>query len=472
MKGLRKDFLWGGAVAAHQVEGAYQEDGKGLSVADILTAGSKEKGRKITDGLQDGIYYPNHEGIDFYHRYKDDIKLFAEMGFKCFRTSIAWSRIFPDGDEMNPNEVGLLFYDQLFDELIRNGIEPLVTLSHFEMPWHLVKDYGGWRNRKMIDFFLRFCRTVFQRYQKKVKYWLTFNEINNQFRLDSPLAIYVNSGIIPEEGENLEQIMYQASHYELTASAQAVRLGHEINPDFKIGCMVSFGPDYPYSCNPKDILAAWCHQRNRYFYLDVHCLGEYPLWLETYWKQKGFRLDITQEDRNALRKGTADFIAFSYYLSNTIKAGPNPEKPGAERVKNPYLSETKWGWTIDPEGLRYSLSYLTQLYHLPLMIVENGFGAADTTEADGTIQDDNRIQYLESHIRQMKRAVVEDGADVMGYLVWGCIDCVSYTTGEMSKRYGLIYVDRDDRGNGTLNRKRKKSFYWYKNVIATNGETL
>lgn len=472
MSGFQKDFLWGGAVAAHQVEGAYDADGKGISIADVLTAGSREKERTITDGIMDGVYYPNHIGIDFYHCYKEDIKLFAEMGFRCFRTSISWTRIFPRGDEPEPNEAGLQYYDSLFDELHRYGIEPVITLSHFEMPWYLVKTYGGWRDRRMIGFFLRFCETVFRRYCNKVKYWMTFNEINNQFNLSKPLSIFVNSGIIARPEENLEQIMYQASHYELVASAKAVRLGHQINEGFKIGCMVSFAPDYAFTCNPMDVLAAQESFKKRYFYLDVHCNGAYPQWLKQYWERKGYEFEISPDDEDILRQGTVDYIGFSYYLSNVVQYVENGEGNHIKKIPNPYLPVTEWGWIIDSAGLRYSLNYLSCQYHLPLFIVENGFGDEDVLDEDGWVQDERRIAYLGAHIAEMKKAVEEDGVDLIGYTAWGCIDCVSYTTGEMKKRYGFIYVDRDDEGNGTLKRYRKRSFDWYRNVIATDGEVL
>lgn len=472
---MRKDFLWGGAVAAHQVEGAFKEGNKGLSIADVMTAGSRTKAREITDGIVEGKYYPNHEGIRFYDFYKEDIALFARMGFKCFRTSIAWSRIFPHGDEETPNEEGLRFYDRLFDELLAYKIEPVVTLSHFELPYGLVKQYGGWRNRKMITFFVRFARTVMERYRDKVKYWMTFNEINNQMILSNGIYAFTNSGILFEEGEDRLRTVYQAAHYEFVASAMTVKLGHEINPDFKIGCMVAATPVYPRTCNPDDVLLAMEEDRKNLFFTDVHVRGRYPSYVKKDWERRDYTFDITPEDLEIMEKGCVDYIGFSYYLSSVMSADPDTEKLGndlatsPDAVENPYLQMTPWGWTIDPKGLRYVLNQYYDRYQIPLFIVENGFGYEDKLE-DGQIHDRNRIEYLGNHIREMVKAVDEDGVDVLGYTVWGCIDPVSFTTGEMRKRYGFIYVDKDDDGNGTYQRIPKDSFYWYRDVIAGNGE--
>lgn len=471
---MRKDFLWGGAVAAHQVEGAYRTGNKGLSIADVMTAGSRTKAREITDGIVEGKYYPNHEGIRFYDFYKKDIALFAEMGFKCFRTSIAWSRIFPNGDEEVPNEEGLRFYDELFDELLAHGMEPVVTLSHFEMPFGLVKGYGGWRNRKMVTFFVRFARTVMERYRDKVKYWMTFNEINNQMILSNGIYAFTNSGILFEEGEDRLKTVYQAAHYEFVASAMTVKLGHEINPDFKIGCMVAATPVYPRTCNPDDVLLAMEEDRKNLFFTDVHARGRYPSYVKKDWERRGYVFDITPEDLEAMEQGCVDYIGFSYYLSSVMSADPGVEKLGddlaasPDAVENPYLEMTPWGWAIDPKGLRYVLNQYYDRYQLPLFVVENGFGYEDRLE-DGQIHDGNRIEYLGNHIREMVKAVDEDGVELLGYTVWGCIDPVSFGTGEMRKRYGFIYVDKDDEGNGTYRRIPKDSFYWYRDVIVGNG---
>lgn len=473
---LADDFLWGGAVAAHQLEGGWQEGGKGISVADVMTAGANGVAREITNGIIDGKYYPNHEAIDFYNNYKGDIELFSEMGFKCFRTSIAWTRIFPNGDELEPNEEGLKFYDDLFDECLKHGIEPVVTLSHFELPYHLVTEYGGFRNRKLIGFFERFAKVCFERYKDKVRYWMTFNEINNQANYKEDFAPFTNSGIIYKDNEDREAIMYKAAHYELVASARAVKIGHEINPDFKIGCMIAMCPIYPATCNPKDILMAQKAMQKRYFFTDVHVHGKYPNHIIKYLERKGIELDITDEDKEDLLNGCVDYIGFSYYMSFAIKYHKGNKyfdyDETKDLVKNEYLKASDWGWQIDPEGLRYALNWFTDMYNLPLFIVENGFGAIDKIDSDGNIDDSYRIEYLKAHIEEMIKAVDEDGVDLMGYTPWGCIDLVSAGTGEMKKRYGFIYVDKDNEGKGTLKRYKKKSFDWYKKVISSNGENL
>lgn len=475
MNTLREDFLWGGAVAAHQLEGGYREGGKGISVADVMTVGANGIPRRITDGIVEGEIYPNHEAIDFYHHYLEDIKLFAELGLKCFRTSIAWTRIFPKGDEAQPNEDGLQFYDDLFDECLKYGIEPVITLSHFEMPYHLVTAYGGWRNRQLIALFVRFAEVCFHRYKDKVKYWMTFNEINNQANFKEDFAPFTNSGLRFSEGEDREQVMYQAAHYELVASAKAVKLGHQINPDFQIGSMIAMCPIYPYSCDPKDMMAATVAMQRRYWFSDVHVRGHYPKYLLRYFDRKAFDLDITEADKEDLAEGCVDYIGFSYYMSFAVKGKENDHTydydESQDLVTNPYVEASEWGWQIDPMGLRYAMNWFNERYELPLFIVENGFGAVDQLE-DGQIHDRYRIDYLKAHIETMKEAVLYDGVDLIGYTPWGIIDLVSAGTGEMKKRYGVIYVDKDNEGQGTLARSKKDSFVWYQNVITSNGEIL
>lgn len=475
--GLPKNFLWGGAVAAHQVEGAYNVGGKGLSVADVMTAAGSHDERTITDGVQAGEFYPNHEAVDFYHQYPEDVKLFAEMGFKSFRTSIAWSRIFPQGDEIEPNEEGLKFYDRLFDECLKYNIEPVVTLSHFEMPYHLVTKYGGFRSRKTITFFTRFAKAVFERYQDKVKYWLTFNEINNQSNYDRAFTLFTNSGIQVKPGENAEEVMYQAGHYEVVASSLAVQIAHQINPDFQVGAMVAFSPVYPATDKPSDVLKAQRAMQARFWFSDVQCEGTYPTWLTQYFDAKGYDLDITKADLANLKRGTVDYLGFSYYMSFATQASDHEDKQfsyneSRDLVTNKYVPQSDWGWQVDPEGLRYGLNWMNDRYHLPLFIVENGIGAIDKLTADHEVHDQYRIDYLRDHIVQMKLAMEEDGVPVMGYTPWSAIDIVSASTGQLSKRYGFIYVDRNDDGSGSLARYRKDSFYWYQRVIATNGEDL
>ena len=475
MDRLPENFLWGGALSAHQCEGAYRKGGKGLSIADVMTAGSRECPRRITDGIVEGEFYPNHEGTGFYDWFEEDIRLMAEMGFKCFRTSIAWTRIFPRGDEKEPNEEGLQFYDRVFSCLRKYGIEPVVTLSHFETPYTLVKEYGGFRNRKLVTFFERYAETVFERYKDQVRYWQTFNEINH-CKADSELGMWLAGAIKLKEGDNREQICAQAVHNMFLASARAVICGKKINPDFRIGCMIGYIPYYPASCDPKDVMAAMKREEEDYFFADVMVKGEYPYYKKTQYKQAGIILETEPEDADILKEGTADYIGFSYYMSNVYSCRMEDMKVSAggiiKTMENPYLKATKWGWAIDPLGLRISLNRLYDRYQIPLMIVENGFGAYDKFEQDGMIHDDDRIAYLKAHIQTMKQAVLEDGVDVMGYTPWGCIDLVSASTGEMDKRYGFVYVDKDNSGKGDLHREKKKSFYWYQKVIESNGEDL
>ncbi|WP_336657687.1 6-phospho-beta-glucosidase [Leclercia adecarboxylata] len=462
MKTFPNDFLWGGAVAANQVKGAYLEDGKGLSTSDVQPQGvfGPVVERVAGDsGIKD-------VAIDFYHRYPEDIKLFAEMGFNCLRVSIAWTRIFPNGDEQQPNEAGLAFYDKLFDELAAHNITPLVTLSHYEMPWGLVKQYGGWGNRQVIGFFEHYARTVFTRYQHKVKLWLTFNEIN--MSLHAPMT-----GVgLPETSSKAE--VYQAIHHQLVASALAVKACHEIIPDAKIGNMLLGGLVYPLTCKPDDVLEALQENRAWQFFGDVQCRGAYPGYMLRFFRDNGITLEITEADREAL-KSTIDFISFSYYMTGCVTTDDelNQQARGniLSMVPNPHLASSEWGWQIDPVGLRTLLNVLWDRYQKPLFIVENGLGAKDKPDADGMVQDDYRISYLNDHLVQVREAI-EDGVEVMGYTSWGPIDLVSASRAELSKRYGFIYVDRDDSGAGSLARSRKKSFYWYQEVIATHGASL
>ncbi|MCW6698847.1 6-phospho-beta-glucosidase BglA [Bacillus sp. RP12] len=476
---LSKGFLWGGALAAHQFEGGWNEGGKGPSVVDVMTAGAHGVPRQITETIEDNKFYPNHEAIDFYHRYKEDIAMFAEMGLKCLRTSIGWSRIFPKGDEAEPNEAGLQFYDDVFDELLKHGIEPVITLSHFEMPLHLAREYGGFRSRKVAEYFAKFAEVCFNRYKDKVTYWMTFNEINNKMDVNNPLFLWTNSGVSVKEGENAKEIMYQAGHHELLASAWAVAKGKEINPAFQIGAMVSHVPIYPYSSNPEDVMLAEEYMRQRYFFPDVQVRGYYPNYALQEFEREGYHIPFEEGDEESLRKGKVDYLGFSYYMSTTVKSDAVSDNNGdivngalPHGVDNPYIKSSDWGWSIDPTGLRYTLNRFYDRYQIPLFIVENGFGAIDQVEDDGSIHDPERIQYLASHIEALKKAIEYDGVDLIGYTPWGIIDIVSFTTGEMKKRYGMIYVDRDNEGNGSMKRLKKDSFTWYQNVIATNGEEV
>ena len=461
-----KDFLWGGATAANQCEGAYQADGKGLSIQDFMPDG-------IIKGPSEKIEERNLKliGIDFYHHYKEDIKMFAEMGFKVYRMSIAWSRIFPNGDDETPNESGLAFYDKVFDECLKYGIEPLVTLSHYETPYNLAKKYDGWRDRRLIGFFEKYVRTVFTRYKGKVKYWLTFNEINSVWHF--PL---MGAGVLTPREKLSKADSYQIAHHELVASALAVKIGHEIDSDNKIGCMVLGLVSYPRTCNPDDVIATMEEGRRGLFFTDVHMRGKYPSYTMKMLERENIHIDMEEGDLEIL-KNTCDFLSFSYYMSKCIADNPEDYEKGKGNlttgVKNPYLKESEWGWQIDPQGLRYLLNMYYERYEKPLFIVENGLGAVDelvlTETGEYTVEDDYRIAYLKDHLAEVWKAIHLDGVDVMGYTSWGCIDLVSASTAEMKKRYGFIYVDRNNDGSGSLKRYPKKSFYWYKDLIKANG---
>lgn len=472
--GFRKDFLWGGATAANQTEGGYNEGGRGLANVDVIPIGKDRqdiiRGRKKMLHFDEDHYYPAKIGIDMYHRYKEDIALLGKMGVKTYRLSIAWTRIFPQGDETEPNEEGLKFYEDLFNECHKYGIEPLVTITHFDCPIHLIESYGGWRNRKMIGFYENLCRTLFTRYKGLVKYWLTFNEIN--MILHAP---FLGAGLYFENEEDETQIKYQSAHHELVASALATQIAHEIDPQNKVGCMLAAGAYYPYSCDPKDVLEALKSDRDNLFFIDIQSRGEYPSYALKKFARENINLEVTDEDINLLKNNTVDFISLSYYSSRVASASPVKEKTSGnlfKSIKNPYLDASEWGWQIDPLGLRITLNELYDRYQKPLFIVENGLGALDVPDENNYVEDDYRINYHSAHISAMKDAVDIDGVDLLGYTTWGCIDLVSAGTGEMNKRYGFIYVDIDNKGNGTKNRTPKKSFYWYKDVIASNGENI
>ncbi|MDH6364992.1 6-phospho-beta-glucosidase [Enterococcus sp. PF1-24] len=473
-----KGFLWGGATAANQLEGAYQADGKGLSVADAMPGG---KQRMMILGSQDFDWsideekytYPNHQGIDHYHHFKEDIQLFAEMGFKCYRFSIAWSRIFPMGDEAQPNEAGLAFYDQVIDECLKYNIEPVITISHYEMPLNLATTYGGWKNRELIAFFERFAETVLSRYYKKVKYWMTFNEINSAGHLP-----VLSQGMIKQTGGGDMQNVFQAWHHQFVASSKATKFAHELDENLQIGCMIIYATSYSMDANPVNQMAVLEeNQEFNFFCADVQVRGAYPAYTDRYLEKNGVdkaKLVITDEDLALIKAHPVDYIGYSYYMSRAVTITTEEDVVAGNILggtKNPFLKASEWGWQIDPEGLRISLNELYDRYQKPLFIVENGLGAIDKVDENFYVADDYRIDYLRQHIDAMA-AAIHDGVDLMGYTPWGCIDLVSASTGEMSKRYGFIYVDLDDEGKGTMNRYKKKSFDWYKQVIATNGEDL
>lgn len=472
---LPENFLWGGSTAANQCEGGFKEGKRGIANVDVIPSGEDRfpvaLGKLRMTACDEKHFYPSHEAIDMYHHYKEDIKMFAEMGFKCYRFSIAWSRIFPNGDDVQANEDGLKFYEDLIDECLNYGIEPLVTICHFDVPMHLVTEYGSWRNRRMVDFYLKYCEVIFRRFAGKVKYWLTFNEINMLLHMP-----FMGAGLLFEEGENEEAVKYQAAHHELVASALATKLAHELIPDAMIGCMLAAGNTYANTCAPEDVWKSMEKDRENYFFIDVQSRGEYPAYAKKMFERREINIRMEPEDEKILRENTVDFISFSYYSSRLtsadLEAGEKTSGNAFATLKNPYLKASEWGWQIDPLGLRITMNALYDRYQKPLFIVENGLGAVDTPAADGMIRDDYRIEYLREHIKAMIDAVDIDGVELLGYTAWGCIDLVSASTGEMKKRYGFIYVDKDDDGTGTLKRSKKASFNWYQKVIASNGEDL
>ena len=485
-----KGFLWGGATAANQCEGAWDVDGRGPALTDVKTGGSVNAPRLVTyidkdgnphaepespRGIPEGAHYavlddylyPNHDGIDFYHHYKEDIALMAEMGFKTFRMSISWSRLFPNGDEEVPNQKGIEFYRNVFTELRKHNIEPLVTIWHFDTPLYLEEHYGGWKNRKLIEFYTRFAKTCFEEFKGLVKYWLTFNEINNTVMF---LEMFGNKAS-DEDYQNAYQIL----HHQFVASAKAVQIGHEIDPENKIGCMICGITFYPMTCDPSDIILNRHTWEQGIFYCgDVQCKGKYPTYAKRLWKEHNVELEILPEDLEDLKKGTVDMYSFSYYMSTVVTTHTVTDKVGGNfsvGARNEYLQYSDWGWATDPTGLQYYLEMMYDRYEIPLLIVENGLGAFDTVEEDGSIHDPFRIDYYRQHIQAMDKAI-QNGVDLIAYTTWGCIDLVSAGTGEMRKRYGFIYVDKQDDGTGDYSRSRKDSFYWYKKVIASNGEDL
>lgn len=468
---LPKNFLWGGATAANQLEGAYLEDGKGLSSIDILPSGDLRK--KYIQGeigelkIQTDLHYPSHQAVDFYHHLAEDLALFAEMGFKALRISIAWTRIFPTGFEEKPNQKGLNFYLKIFKFCKQHHIEPIVTISHFEVPLALVKSFNGWQDRRMIHYYLKYCQTLFETYHDYVRYWLGFNEMN--MILHAP---FLACGLVMNNTENPQQLKYQAAHHELIANAKAIQLGKTINPENQFGCMFAAGSTYAYTCNPKDVLEALKVDQENYFFSDVQVRGYYPNYALKYFEKQQIQLNITPEDCQTLKDNTVDFIAFSYYNSRTI-AHPDTVAKKTDgnlfkTAQNPYLEMSEWGWPIDPTGLRITLNEIYDRYQKPLLLVENGLGATDILQVDDTIADDYRINYLKEHIREMKAAIEEDGVDLFGYTAWSAIDMVSASSGELKKRYGFIYVDEKNQ----FRRLKKQSFHWYQQVIQSNGNNL
>ena len=479
--GFPKGFLWGGATAANQFEGGWLEDGKGASVPDHIRGGTVSTPRLWDKEIDENIYYPSHEATDFYHHYMEDIALYGEMGFKCYRMSINWARIYPTGMEETPNQKGLDFYHNVFAECKKYNIEPLVTISHYELPWGLSEKYNGWAGREVIDCYVRYAKTLFTEFKEEVTLWLTFNEINigaNSFGRIMSLGMQGDDHapmFKMNETDEEKSERFTALHHQFVASALAVQAGHEINPENKIGCMIAGSMTYPFTCNPLDVKDAQNKMNmSNWFCGDVQVRGHYPYYAKRFFKDNNIVVKMEEGDEDILKKGTVDFYSFSYYMSSCASVDPDALKSAGNMftgIKNPYLKASDWGWQIDPEGLRIYLNEVYGRYEVPLMIVENGLGANDERSEDGKFHDDYRINYLRDHIKAMEQAV-EDGVDLMGYTMWGCTDLVSASTGEMKKRYGFVYVDRDNDGNGDMHRERKDSFYWYKKVCESNGEDL
>lgn len=484
-KGFPEKFLWGGALSSNQSEGNYLADGKSMTVADMayfdpntdfkklmmsqleVTREGIEKAKSATDVT----YYPKRRGIDFYHTYKEDLALLKEMGFKAFRYSFAWSRIFPDVKAENPNQKGLDFYDRVIDECLRLGMEPVITILHADLPLQIIEEYKGWANREVVDLYVKYAKTVLEHFKGRVKYWIPFNEISVDLAVPSR-----KMGVLKEDYSDYMNATYQALHHEFVASAKVTQLAHEIDPQNKIITMTSYGPIYPYSCNPDDVmLSLLSQQKNSLFFYDVLLRGSYPHYALKMFEDKGIQLKMAEDDLKLLNQNTSDVIGFSYYNSTVMSSEPSQLEKTAgnfmNAAKNPYLKSNEWGWTIDPVGLRYSLNYLYQMYQKPLIILESGSGFYEVLDENETLHDPYRIEYFKQHILELKKAV-EDGVDVIGYITWSPIDVVAASTGQMAKRYGFIYVDQDDLGNGTKKRYRKDSFYWYQHVILTNGEEL
>ena len=480
-----KNFLWGTSISAEQVEGGYDEGGKGLTQCDFAAAGSASDMRKVyfekVDGtrgsmpqfsrlpdgakykLFDDLHYPNHIASDFYHHWEEDLALFHEMGFTTFNTTVAWSRIYPRGLEGGVNQEGIAFYRRVFERAKEYGMDPVITLYKYDEPVYFEETYGGWENREMIDEFVGFATTCFKEFKQYINKWLTFNEIN----------ILLEFHTMGNDSETLQTRVVQL-HNQMVASARCVKAAHAIDPNLKVGCMIAGYCVYPLTCDPADVMLAEQAFQNHFCYTtDTMMRGAYPTFAPSFWQKNHLHVDITEQDQRDLAEGKCDFIAFSYYMSKVVTTHENSLKAfGAgtkSDVRNPYLKYSDWGWAIDPVGFRYFLHMLNDRYQKPIFDVENGLGAYDKIAADGHIHDDYRIHYLSAHIQPMKKAV-EEGVRLFGYTTWGGLDLVSFTTGQMDKRYGMIYVDMNDKGEGDLHRVRKDSFYWYKKVIASNGE--
>lgn len=464
LKPFPKDFLWGASTSAYQVEGAWDEDGKGPSVIDM---------GKYPEGTSDFKVASDH-----YHRYKEDIALFAEMGLKAYRFSIAWTRIYPKGTG-EINEKGIAFYNDLINELLSHNIEPIVTMCHFDLPYAL-QEKGGWSNRETIDAYENYAKTLFKHFGDRVKYWLTINEQNMMILHGATI------GTVDPNIKNPEKELYQQNHHMLLAQAKAMKLCHEMCPNAKIGPAPNIISIYPASSKPEDVIAAsnFSSIRN-WLYLDAAVFGRYNSIAWSYLEEKGYTPTIQEGDMEILKSGKPDFIAFNYYSTSTVAESKNDlsdknstgdqqiaigEQGVYRGVSNPYLEKTQFGWEIDPIGFRSTLREINERYNLPLLVTENGLGAYDKLEEGDVVNDDYRIDFLRKHIEQAKLAIT-DGVNLIGYCPWSAIDLISTHQG-ISKRYGFIYVNRDEFDLKDLRRIKKKSFYWYRDVIKSNGEKI
>ncbi len=478
-----EDLLWGSASADFQYEGGFGEGGRGNVTGDYVTNGSHTVPRMMTYIMPDGTtgasamrtsipegakayldetkYYPSHQATDFYHHYKEDIQLLSDMGLNCLRFSICWGRIFPTGEEETPNEEGLAFYEDIIDTCLENNMEPLITICHDEVPVYLSDEYDGWSSRHTIDCYLKLCKALFERFSSKVKYWITFNEIN-------VLSGFSHLGVHSCE----PQATFQAVHHMFIANSLAIKMAKEYREDCMVAVMYALSPVYSLTCKPEDVFAQLDVRRRTLFYIDVMARGYYPNYADKMFKELGVEIKMEPGDEDIIKANTIDYIAFSCYRSTTASAKTKLDLTGLSFDTNPYLEQTAWGWPIDPQSIRFVCNEIYDRYQKPLFIVENGMGEVDVPDENLYVNDAYRIDYLNDHFKEIQKAVEIDKIPVLGYTMWGGVDLVSLSTGEMKKRYGWIYVDMDDLGNGTLKRVPKASYYWMKEFMETKGQNL
>lgn len=470
----KHSILWGGATSASQYEGGWQEGNRGMDTQDcrpyqkrssnattttrLLTQTTIDQAKAVS--VDSG--YPFRKGSDGYHHIHEDMDLLEELGLDIYRLSISWSRLYPKGDEEEPNPEGIAYYNQIFNRIRNNNMKVFLTMNHYAVPLYLVEHYGGWTNRKLITFYLRFAKTVFEQWGDCIDYYLPFNEINAGY-----FSPYNGVGLVRKEDSPYDQsLVFQSLHHQFVASAKVIQLGHEMVKG-SFGCMIACFCYYPYSCKPEDNMKLINEENvNQWFCMDVLSRGAYPHYIWRFFEERGIHIEISAEDKQVLKDHTADFVSISYYQSSVISVEEKEKTAGNLVVStiNPYLKATKWGWQIDPIGLRISLNKVYDRYQKPVFISENGLGSEDILDANNHIHDAYRIAYLQEHFEQIHEAV-KDGVEVLGYIMWGIIDIVSAGSCEMEKRYGVIYVDADNEGNGSYARYKKDSFAWYQNYI-------